>query len=371
MSVYSEERIIEALRGVIHPDTGKDIVSMGIVASVTSGSEGITVVLAPEKSNDPIINSLRSSCVKVMKEKLGPEVPISDIKVVPKMMVEKKESVRKKHDNPLPGVANIIAVSSGMGGVGKSTIAVNLSVALARLGYRTGLLDADIFGPSVPLMFDAGSYKPQVERANGTDMIIPMEKYGVKVLSIGFFVDPSDAVVWRGPMASNFLKQLIHQGAWGDLDYLVIDLPPGTSDIHLTLVQEVAVTGAIVVTTPQEVALADAVKGIAMFRSEKINVPVLGLVENMSWFTPAELPENKYYIFGSEGGKKLAAKSGVRLLGQIPVVQSICEGSDKGIPAALEDSTTGSAFMSLASAVVDATDDRNRSSEPTKRVIIN
>jgi ATP-binding protein involved in chromosome partitioning len=198
-----------------------------------------------------------------------------------------------------------------------------------------------------------------------------MSKYGVKVLSIGFFVDPADAVVWRGPMASNFLKQLITQGEWGELDYLIVDLPPGTSDIHLTLVQEVSVTGAIVVTTPQQVALADAIKGIAMFKSEKINVPVLGLVENMSWFTPAELPENKYYIFGKEGGKNLAVKSGVPLLGQIPIVQSICEGGDSGQPVALGETASGSAFMKLAAAVVEKTEERNSSADPTKRVIIN
>lgn len=368
--MYSKELILEALSGVVHPETKKDIVSMGLVTSVTSDENGITVILSPEKSNDPIINSVRSNCVRMIKEKLGPETVIADIKVTPKIVVEKLNKPKRMENDPLPAVTNIIAVSSGKGGVGKSTIAVNLAVAMSRLGYKTGLLDADIFGPSVPVMFDAVGYKPRVVNENGTDKIIPMSKYGVKVLSIGFFVDPADAVVWRGPMASNFLKQLITQGDWGELDYLVVDLPPGTSDIHLTLVQEVSVTGAIVVTTPQEVALADAVKGIAMFRSEKINVPVLGLVENMSWFTPAELPENRYYIFGKEGGKNLAIKSDVPLLGQIPVVQSICEGGDSGKPVALEDTASGSAFMKLAAAVAEKTEERNAAGDPTQRVII-
>ena len=270
----------------------------------------------------------------------------------------------------LPGVKNIIAVSSGKGGVGKTTIAVNLAVALASKGFSVGLLDADIFGPSVPIMFAAENYKPEVRRENDNDILVPLLKYGVKVLSIGFFIDPAEAVVWRGPMASNFLKQLITRGEWGTLDYLLVDLPPGTSDIHLTLVQEVPVTGAIVVSTPQEVALADAVKGISMFRSEKINVPVLGLVENMSWFTPAELPDNKYYIFGKDGCKALAARMNVPLLGQIPVVQSICEGSDKGYPVALESNAAGIAFMELADELVEKVNLRNKDHKPTKQLKI-
>jgi ATP-binding protein involved in chromosome partitioning len=368
--MFSNEMILEALKGVIHPETGKDIVAMGLVTSVSSEDKGITVILSPDKSNDPAINTLRSSCVKMIKEKLGPDTLIADIKITPKIVVEKIKTRKLKENDLLPGVENIIAVSSGKGGVGKSTIAVNLAVALAKLGYRTGLLDADIFGPSIPVMFATGDHKPEVKQIDGKDLIIPLIRYGIKVLSIGFFVNQSDAVVWRGPMASNFLKQLIEQGEWGELDYLIVDLPPGTSDIHLTLVQEVAVTGAIVVTTPQKVALADAIKGIEMFRSDKINVPVLGLVENMSWFTPAELPENRYYIFGKDGGKNLAETYGVSLLGQIPVVQSICEGGDSGKPVALEESVTGSAFMDLAAEVIKKTEERNQTTEPTKRVII-
>ncbi len=369
--MYSKEIILDALKGVTHPETGKDIVAMGMVGSVSSDEKGITVVLSPEKSNDPVIGTLRSSCVRVIKERLGPDTLIADIKITPKIITDKVQARKKKADDPMPGVENIIAVSSGKGGVGKSTIAVNLAVALAKLGYRTGLLDADIFGPSIPVMFATAGHKPELKQIDGKDMIVPLVRYGVKVLSIGFFVDQSDAVVWRGPMASGFLKQLITQGDWGDLDYLIVDLPPGTSDIHLTLVQEVAVTGAIVVTTPQDVAVADAIKGIAMFRSDKISVPVLGLVENMSWFTPAELPENRYYIFGKEGGKRLAEKYGVELLGQIPVVQSICEGGDKGKPVALDESASGSAFRELAAKVTEKTLERNKTADPTKRVIIN
>jgi ATP-binding protein involved in chromosome partitioning len=363
--MFSRDKIIEALGKVIHPEKKKDIVTLGLVEDVESDSDGITITLAPERSNDPFVTSLKSSVTRVLKEELGRDAVIKEIKVQPKIVVEKQ---KEKPDITLPDVKNIVAISSGKGGVGKTTIAVNLAVALARKGYKVGLLDADIYGPSVPIMFDAKDYKPEIRKDKEGDWIIPLMKFGVKVLSIGFFVDPADAVVWRGPMASNFLKQLITRGDWGPLDFLLVDLPPGTSDIHLTLVQEVPVTGAIVISTPQEVALADAVKGISMFRSEKINVPVLGLVENMSWFTPAELPENKYYIFGKEGCIALASKMEVPLLGQIPLVQSICEGSDKGDPAALTDDLNGKAFMTLADNVIESVKRRNREHKPTERL---
>lgn len=365
--MFTKEQILKALSKIIHPDKGKDIVTMGMVSEIESVENGITIILTPERSNDPFISSIKSTIVKTLKDVLGPDAVINEIRVQPKVIVGKSP---EKHNEVLPGVANIIAVSSGKGGVGKSTISVNLAIALARKGFSVGLLDADIFGPSVPKMFDAEKYRPEVRRENNVDHIIPLFKYGVKVLSTGFFVDPADAVIWRGPMASNFLKQLITQGEWGLLDYLIVDLPPGTSDIHLTIVQEVPVTGAIVVTTPQNVALADAIKGISMFRSEKIDVPVLGLVENMSWFTPAELPSNKYYIFGKDGGKKLAEKMDVVLLGQIPLVQSIREGSDNGQPVVLNDSITGDAFMNLAGAVIESIDKRNRDIKPTKKLEI-
>jgi len=366
--MFSQSQISEALRKVIHPEKKQDIVTLGMVGGIESDKSGISLVIIPEKSNDPFISSIRSSIVRVLKDEFGADTVIREIRVEPKITVGRKQEPAREI---LPGVKNIIAVSSGKGGVGKSTVAVNLAVALSSKGYEVGLLDADIFGPSIPIMFGAEHFKPEVKRENENDVLIPLVKYGVKVLSIGFFVDPGEAVVWRGPMASNFLKQLITRGEWGELDFLLVDLPPGTSDIHLTLVQEVPVTGAIVVSTPQEVALADAVKGISMFRSEKINVPVLGLVENMSWFTPEELPDNKYYIFGRDGCRKLSEKMDVPLLGQIPVVQSICEGGDDGHPVALDDSIAGKAFMDLADEVAEKVNLRNSSQKPTERLKIN
>ena len=366
--MFTKSQILSALRNIIHPERKQDIVTLGMVEDVHSSEDGISITLAPEKSNDPFITSIKSTVVKALKEAFGSDIVISEISVKPKILAEKSE---KKQNELLPGIKNIIAVSSGKGGVGKTTVAVNLAIALARKNYRVGLLDADVFGPSVPIMFDAADYKPEVKRQNNTDMIVPLFKWGVKVLSTGFFVNPDDAVIWRGPMASNFLKQLMDQGDWGSLDFLIADLPPGTSDIHLTLVQEVAVTGAIVVTTPQKVALADAVKGISMFTGDKINVPVIGLVENMSWFTPAELPGSRYYIFGKEGGRNLAEKTGVPLLGQIPLVQGICESSDNGHPVALDDSIAGKAFMALADEVVKQTEKRNRDQRPTVKVQMN
>ncbi len=368
MTKPTKDQIIKALQKVIHPEKGKDIVTLGMVGEIDTGENGISLVIVPGKSNDPFISSIKSTIARTLKEVLGSETVIANIEVRPRVIVGKE---KEKTDDPLPGIRNIIAVSSGKGGVGKTTIAVNLAVALARKNFSVGLLDADVFGPSVPKMLDAETYRPDVKRENNTDIIIPLFKFGVKVLSTGFFIDPADALVWRGPMASNFLKQLISQGDWGILDFLLVDLPPGTSDIHLTLVQEVAVTGAIVVTTPQEVALADAVKGISMFRSEKISVPVLGLVENMSWFTPSELPGNRYYIFGKDGGKKLAERMGVTLLGQIPLVQSICENSDLGHPVALDDSEAGGAFMLLADKIVEQTGQRNKNQKPTVKLQIN
>jgi ATP-binding protein involved in chromosome partitioning len=365
--MFSKDQILKALSRVIHPDKKKDIVALGMISEIESSDKGISLTLTPEKSNDPFISSIKSTIVRTLKDVLGPDVVVNDIKVQPKVIVGK---VQEKAPEVLPGVKNIIAVASGKGGVGKTTIAVNLAISLARLGYSVGLLDADIFGPSVPKMFNEEHYKPEVNRDDRGDHIIPLSKFGVKVLSTGFFVDPSEAVIWRGPMASNFLKQLIMQGDWGELDYLLFDLPPGTSDIHLTLVQEVPVTGAIIVSTPQEVALADVIKGIAMFKSDKIDVPVLGLVENMSWFTPAELPENKYYIFGREGCKKLAEKMNIPLLGQIPLVQSICEGSDAGEPVALNDSITGNAFLELANKLVKRVEERNKDFKPTAKLQI-
>jgi ATPases involved in chromosome partitioning len=357
--------ILDALKNVRYPGTGKDIVSAGMVEDdLRIDGNKVTFSLVFEKPNDPFIKSVVKAAETAILTYVGEEVEIKG-----NISVKAKQLARPEPAKLLPQVKNIIAISSGKGGVGKSTVSANLAVALAKMGYKVGLLDADIFGPSVPKMFDVEEVRPFLENIDGRDLIIPAEKYGVKLLSIGFFVDKDNAVLWRGGMASNALKQLIADAHWGELDYFLLDLPPGTSDIHLTLVQTLAITGAIVVSTPQEVALADARKGIDMFVGEKVNVPVLGLVENMAWFTPAELPQNKYYIFGKEGAKRLAEEMNVPLLGQIPIVQSICEGGDKGAPVALDESSlTGQAFIHLAESVVEQVKLRNEKQAPTKRV---
>lgn len=354
--------IKEALSTVRYPGTGKDIISMEMLEDdIRINGNSVSFSLIFEKPTDPFIKSILKSAETAVKQKAGTDVQVT---------INVKTRQQPKEEAPLlPGVKNIIAVASGKGGVGKSTVAANLAVALARQGYKVGLLDADIFGPSMPKMFQVEDARPYAENIDGRDLIIPVEQYGIKLLSIGFFVDPGQAVLWRGAMASNALKQLIEEANWGELDYFLIDMPPGTSDIHLTLVQTLGLTGAVVVSTPQEVALADARKGIDMFTNPKVDVPVLGLVENMSWFTPAELPENRYYLFGKEGCKRLAEELNVPLLGQIPIVQSICEGGDSGYPVALEsDSVVGKAFNALASAVVESTNRRNSEKPATKAV---
>ena len=361
MTIYPN-LIIEALKNVRYPGTGKDIVSMGLVEdNIRIDGMNVTFSLLFEKPNDPFIRSVVKAAETAILTYVSPEVNIKG-----NITVKARQLARPEPDKLLPQVKNIIAVSSGKGGVGKSTVAANLAVALALQGYKVGLLDADIFGPS-----QLEEARPYMEEVEGRELIKPAENYGVKMLSIGFFVNKNDAVLWRGAMASNALKQLIGDANWGELDYFLIDLPPGTSDIHLTMVQTLAITGAVVVSTPQEVALADARKGISMFTGDKVNVPVLGLIENMAWFTPAELPENKYYIFGKEGCKRLAEELNVPLLGQIPIVQSICEGGDQGKPVALNpDSITGKAFQELAENVVKQIDYRNEHLAPTERVIV-
>ena len=355
--------IKEALSTVRYPGTGKDIISMDMLEDdIRIAGNTVSFSLIFEKPSDPFIKSIVKSAEAAIKLKAEEDVQVT-------INVKARQAARPEVGKLLPGVKNVIAVASGKGGVGKSTIAANLAVALAKAGYKVGLLDADIFGPSMPKMFNMEEARPYAENIDGRDLIIPIEQYGLKLLSIGFFVESDQAVLWRGAMASNALKKLIADAHWGDLDYFVLDMPPGTSDIHLTLVQTLGITGAVVVSTPQQVALADARKGIDMFTNEKVNVPVLGLVENMAWFTPAELPENKYYLFGKEGCKRLAEEMNVPLLGQIPIVQSICEGGDNGKPVALdENSIVGKAFQDLAKAVVEATERRNSEKPATEAV---
>lgn len=361
---YTQKQVTDALRLVKYPGTDKDIMGLDMVRDIKIEGKKIGFDLIFQKSDDSNIIPLKKACVSAILRFVDKDAEIKgNIKVKAVHMVEEPKV--------LPKVKNIIAVASGKGGVGKSTVSSNLAVALAKAGAKVGLIDADIFGPSVPKMFGSEDAKPSLIQVDGKDLIEPHEKFGVKMLSIGFFVDPAQATVWRGPMASNALKQMIEEGNWGELDYVLIDLPPGTSDIHLTLVQTVPVTGAIVVSTPQEVALADAIKGISMFEGPGVNVPVLGMVENMAWFTPAELPENKYYIFGKDGCKKLADEKGVELLGQIPIVQSIREGGDNGVPAADDqDSVVGMAFADLANKLMTVVDKRNSNQDPTQKVEI-
>ena len=353
--------ILDALKNVRYPGTGKNLVESDMVADDIR-IDGMTVSLSLvfDKPTDPFIKSVVKAAETAIKtfasENAEPRIAVVSRTVTPK--VEKL----------LPGVKNIIGVSSGKGGVGKSTVASNLAVALAQKGYKVGLLDADIFGPSIPKMFGVEDEPVYMDEVDGRHLIAPVEKYGVKLLSIGFLVDKDNVVLWRGGMASNALKQLISDANWGDLDYFVIDMPPGTSDIHLTLVQTLAITGAIVVSTPQEVALADARKGISMFRSDKVNVPVLGIVENMAWFTPANHPDEKYFIFGNGGGKRLAEAIHTQLLAQIPLVAGICDAGDDGRPAVLNNTVSAAAFASLADKAVEAIEKRNQELPPTHKV---
>ena len=362
MTLYPK-LIMDALATVTYPGTKKNLVESGMVADQPSiyGMK-VKVVLEFPRDTDPFLKSTIKAAEAAIHYHVSKDVEVE-------IQTEFKSKPRPEAGKMLPGVKNIVAVSSGKGGVGKSTVSANLAISLARLGYRVGLLDADIFGPSMPKMFNVEDARPYAVHVDGRDLIEPIEQYGVRLLSIGFFVNPDTATLWRGGMASNALKQLIGDANWGELDYLILDTPPGTSDIHLTLLQTLAITGAVIVSTPQQVALADARKGVDMYRNEKVNVPILGLIENMAWFTPKELPENKYYIFGKEGCKQLAAELNVPLLAQIPLVQGICESGDEGKPAALSaDSMTGIAFLNLAQAVVTVVNRRNKEQPPTKIV---
>ena len=362
MTIYPK-LIHDALSTVRYPGNGKSIMENEMLEDdLRIDGMKVSFSLIFEKETDPFKKSVVKASETAIKTFVHPDVEVT-------ITTKAKTALPPEPDKLLPGVKNIIAVSSGKGGVGKSTVTANLAIGLAKLGYRVGLLDTDIFGPSMPKMFGVEEERPYAEQVDGRDLIVPIEKYGVKLLSIGFFVKPDQATLWRGGMASNALKQLITEAKWGELDYFILDTPPGTSDIHLTLIQTLGITGAIIVSTPQQVALADARKGINMYMNEKVNVPILGLVENMAWFTPAELPENRYYIFGKDGGKQLAEELNVPLLAQIPLIQSVCETGDKGEPAVLSPaSPEGIAFMSLAAKVVTQVDKRNIEMAPTKRV---
>ena len=363
--VLYPKMIMEALATVMYAGTKKNLVESEMVADTPAVSapkgEGepwqVKVVLMFPRNTDPFLKSTVKAAEAAIKYHCGQDVQVT-------IETEFKSAPRPEVGQMLPGVKHIIAVSSGKGGVGKSTVAANLAIALARLGYKVGLLDTDIFGPSMPKMFNVEDARPYAVQKDGRDLIVPVEQYGVKLLSIGFFVSPTTATLWRGGMATSALKQLIADADWGELDYFILDTPPGTSDIHLTLLQTLTITGAVIVSTPQQVALADARKGIDMYRNEKVHVPILGLIENMAWFTPAELPENKYYIFGKEGCKQLAEAMQVPLLAQIPLVQSICDNGDAGTPAALSSETaTGLAFINLAQAVVTVVNRQKKGSE--------
>ena len=356
--------ILDALRNVRYPASGKNIVEAGLVEDdIRINGNKVSFSLIFDRPTDPFIKSIVKAAEAAILTYISPEVDIKG-----NIAVKTRTPAPQPAVKPLAQVKNIIGVSSGKGGVGKSTVAANLAVALAREGYRVGLLDADIFGPSMPKMFGVEDEELYMHKVDDRELIIPVERYGVKMLSIGFLVDRNAPVLWRGSMASNALKQLITDADWGELDYFLIDMPPGTSDIHLTLVQTLAITGVVIVTTPQEVALADARKGVNMFLGDKVNVPVLGLVENMAWFTPQEHPEERYHIFGREGGVRLAKELGVKLLAQIPLVASVCDGGDSGHPIALDNSIMGHEFIHLAHEVVDAVEERNQKLPPTQKV---
>lgn len=362
MTLYPK-LITDALSTVRYPGTGKNIVESGMIEDdIRINGMAVSFSIIFEKKTDPFRKSILKAAETAIHTYVSEEVEVT---IGEKFNTE----LPPEPDKLLPEVKNVVAVSSGKGGVGKSTVAANLAVGLVRLGYKVGLLDTDIFGPSLPKMFSVEDERPYAHQVNGRDMIIPVEKYGVKLMSIGFFINPDEAALWRGAMACNALKQFISDVEWGPLDYLILDTPPGTSDIHLTLLQTLSITGAVIVSTPQQVALADARKGINMYMNDKVNVPILGLVENMAWFTPKPHPEERYYIFGNGGCKQLAEEMEVPLLAQLPLVQDVCQGGEVGQPSVVDPSTVeGNAFLQLAAKVVTQVDKRNLQMPRTERV---
>ncbi|MBI6116270.1 Mrp/NBP35 family ATP-binding protein [Salegentibacter maritimus] len=360
------KEILKALETISVAGEGKNMVESGIVQNVMSFGDEVVVDLVMQTPALHIKKRAEVDVMKAIHEHVNQKAKVKvNIKVE---AADKKPEIKGK---AIPGISNIIAVASGKGGVGKSTVTANLAVTLSKMGFRVGILDADIYGPSIPMMFDVEAERPLSVNLDGKSKMKPVENYGVKVLSIGFFTKPNQAVIWRGPMASKALNQMIFDAAWGELDFLLVDLPPGTGDIHLSIMQSLPVTGSVVVSTPQNVALADAKKGVAMFRQESINVPVLGIVENMAYFTPEELPENKYYIFGKEGAKNLSKDIDAPFLGEIPLVQSLRESGDIGRPAALQESTPlETAFQEITRKMVQETVNRNKSLPPTEAIKI-
>jgi ATP-binding protein involved in chromosome partitioning len=360
-----EEDVLRVLSTVYDPDLGRDLVSLGMIRDLEISEKSISFSVVLTTPACPLREMLKNQCLEAVG-KLGVEGVEININMTSSVTTTRMEDLPV-----LPNVKNLIAIASGKGGVGKSTVTTNLAVALAESGAKVGVIDADIFGPSIPTMFGCEKEQPSVKRVDDKNWIIPVEKYGVKLMSIGFLSPGDNAIVWRGPMASSALKQFISDTDWGELDYLLFDLPPGTSDIHLTLVQTIPVTGAVVVTTPQKVALTDAVKGVSMFQQPQINVPILGIIENMAYFTPLELPDNKYYIFGKNGGKELAKERNVPFIGEIPLVQSIRESGDSGEPVALKDEVSARAFMTLAQNLAQQVAIQNASGIKTKVVEVN
>lgn len=359
----SKERVLKALSTVDDPDLKKDLVTLNMIQDIAIKGNKVSFKVVLTTPACPLKELIKSNCVAALEKEFGEDVAFD-------IFMTSNVSTIRVGAQLLPGVKNIIAIASGKGGVGKSTTAANLAVALAQTGAKVGLIDADISGPSVPTMFNVEGEQPAVKQEDGKNIIIPIEQYGVKLMSIGFLTPADSAVVWRGPMASSALRQFISDVDWGDLDYLLLDLPPGTSDIHLTMVQTVPVTGAVIVTTPQKVALTDASRGLSMFKQPQINVPILGVVENMAYFTPDELPDNKYYLFGKEGGRKLSERYQVPFLGEVPIVQSIRESGDTGYPAVLTEGVIARAFASLAENLARQVAIRNAEKEKTAVVQI-
>ncbi len=364
-----KENVLKALETITVAGEGKNMIESGVIKNVITFADEVIVDVVLATPALHIKKRAEEDIIKTIKEKVSPNAQVKvNIKVETPPQAQNPNLIKGK---PLPGIKNIIAIASGKGGVGKSTVTANLAVSLSKMGFKVGVLDADVYGPSIPIMFDVAEERPLSTTVNGRSKMKPIENYGVKILSIGFFTKPEQAVIWRGPMAAKALNQLIFDAAWDELDFMLVDLPPGTGDIHLSIMQSMPITGAVIVSTPQTVALADARKGVAMFQQENIQVPVLGIIENMAYFTPEELPDNKYYIFGKEGAKNLAEDLNVPFLGEIPIVQSIREAGDVGRPAALqEDTPTSKAFEKVTQNVVEQTVRRNETLPPTEVIKI-